>query len=153
MEKCIFVFDLDFTIWDAGGTWCDCTVPPYSNVNNHVIDAYGAEIVLYDDVKNILNLLKDKGKTIAAASRTNAPHIAIELLERFGIRHFFHLEEIYPSSKIKHLNQIIGRTGNSVNDIVFFDDEMRNIHEVSAMGIKSIHLDDGLKMRHIKPYL
>ena len=25
----LLVFDLDFTLWDAGGTWCDQTKPPF----------------------------------------------------------------------------------------------------------------------------
>lgn len=23
------VFDLDFTVWDAGGVWSDCLLPPF----------------------------------------------------------------------------------------------------------------------------
>lgn len=153
MKKSVFVFDLDFTLWDAGGTWCDCTTPPYKNVNNHIVDYRGSEIRLYRDVRIILEQLKNNNKIIAAASRTGAPEIARELLERFNIRHFFDIEEIYPSSKTQHLSQILDQTLKTTDDVVFFDDEMRNIYDVSNMGIKSIHIPNGISFRHTEPYI
>ncbi|MFB6317680.1 magnesium-dependent phosphatase-1 [Saccharicrinis sp. FJH54] len=153
MKKSVFVFDLDFTIWDAGGTWCDCTTPPYRNVNAHILDYHGAEIRLYKDVRTILDRLKTSGKIIAAASRTNAPEIARELLERFRIRPYFDIEEIYPSSKDKHLSEIMHQSKMNSEDLVFFDDELRNIRDVSKLGIKSIHIPNGITAAHIEPYL
>ncbi|MFC0875889.1 magnesium-dependent phosphatase-1 [Saccharicrinis sp. FJH2] len=153
MTKSVFVFDLDFTLWDAGGTWCDCTTPPYKNVNNHIVDYYGSEIHLYKDVRIILEQLKNNNKIIAAASRTSAPEIARELLERFNIRHFFDIEEIYPTSKTQHLSEILDQTQKTTDDLVFFDDEIRNIYDVGNMGIKSVHIQNGITMQHIKKYI
>ncbi len=86
MSKLV-VFDLDFTLWDAGGTWCDCTNPPYKRVNGYVEDAYGRKIKLYPDVKTILNELHDKDVKMALASRTEAPSWARQLLSLFEIDH------------------------------------------------------------------
>ena len=151
--KSVFVFDLDFTLWDAGGTWCDCTMPPYKNVNNHIEDFNGSKIQLYADVIKILESLKQQGKTIAVASRTNAPNIAREFLERFNIRQYIDIEEIYPRGKTAHLSKIMEQTNASEEDIVFFDDEMRNISDVSRMGIESVYINSGLTFKVLKQYL
>lgn len=47
----LIVFDLDFTLWNAGGTWCDHTFPPYRKENNRVIDSQG-NIIFENNKKN-----------------------------------------------------------------------------------------------------
>ena len=143
MDKLV-VFDLDFTLWDAGGTWCDCTNPPYKRVNNHVVDSYGSEIVLYPDVKDILEDLKSRNVTMALASRTSAPSWARQLLKLFDIEDYFTYQEIYPSSKIAHFNQLQKDSGVPFEKMVFFDDEMRNIHDVGSLGVNAVFVDDGV---------
>lgn len=149
----LFVFDLDFTLWDAAGTWCDCTTPPYKKVNNHVEDFNGEKIVLYTDVVSVLNRLKKAGKQLAVASRTTAPIIARNLMELFEIRHFFDYEEIYPTSKILHFRAINEQSGVTFNKMVFFDDEHRNIVDVKSLGVEAVHVVNGLNLRHISKYL
>ena len=85
----LFVFDLDFTLWDAGGTWCDCTYPPYKKFGDHLLDVDGRLIKMYPDVKEILVHLKNCKKNISIASRTGAPEIATQLIELFKIYDFF----------------------------------------------------------------
>nr|WP_321452826.1 magnesium-dependent phosphatase-1 [uncultured Carboxylicivirga sp.] len=143
MDKLV-VFDLDFTLWDAGGTWCDCTNPPYKRINNHVVDTDGAKIVLYPDVRDILEDLKNKNITMALASRTSAPSWARQLLKLFDIEDYFTYQEIYPSSKIAHFNQLQKDSGIPFEKMVFFDDEIRNIHDVGSMGVHAVLVDDGV---------
>ena len=50
----LLVFDLNFTLWNAGGTRCDHTTPPYRKRIDHILDGGG---------------------------RTHSPGLAIELLE------------------------------------------------------------------------
>lgn len=153
IKPSVFVFDLDFTLWDAGGTWCDCTMPPYKNINNHIVDFHGRTIVLYEDVKAIFEHIKSKKKIIAIASRTSAPNIAREFIERFKLSAFIDIQEIYPTGKRAHLSRIIDLSNTKPNQIVFFDDEMRNIRDVQSMGIESIHIKNGICMKHLNPYL
>jgi len=80
MSKQLFVFDLDFTLWDAGGLWCDCTNPPYRRVNGYVKDAQNRIIQLYPDVWDIIRLLRQKDRQIAIASRTEQPGWARQIL-------------------------------------------------------------------------
>ena len=145
----LVVFDLDFTLWDAGGTWCDHTNPPYKRVNNHVEDSWGSRIVLYPDVKKVLEELNQQGITMALASRTGAPSWAQKLLHLFDINSYFEYKEIYPGSKVEHFNQLHHLTGIPFQDMVFFDDEMRNISEVGSLGVNAVYVEDGINARLI----
>ena len=140
----LIVFDLDFTLWNAGGTWCDHTFPPYKKVNNHVKDSTGSIIFLYPDTRDILKQLHEQNYLIAIASRTHEPTWAKELLRLFEIDQYFSLREIYPGSKIEHFNQIRHRTGIDFENMIFFDDEMRNIHEVGTLGVNAVLVSEGI---------
>lgn len=140
----LVVFDLDFTLWDAGGTWCDHTNPPYRKVNGHIEDSYGSRIVLYPDVRVILDNLVQSGVTMALASRTGAPNWAKELLCLFEIEHYFDYQEIYPGSKTEHFTRLQTATGIPFDQMIFFDDEMRNVSEVGNLGVNAIFVDNGM---------
>ncbi|MDX1284836.1 MAG: magnesium-dependent phosphatase-1 [Draconibacterium sp.] len=148
----VFVFDLDFTLWDAGGTWCDATNPPYNWENGLLLDSCGAHIKLYDDVIQILEELKEHGKKIVAASRTYQPDWAQDLLRLFDIDKYFDLKEIYPSSKIQHFNRIQNHFMIPFNEMVFFDDEYRNIEDVSGLGVESVIVRNGIQKNMVQRY-
>ena len=149
----LFVFDLDFTLWDAGGTWCDATNPPYYWSNGALLDQSNNEIELYPDVILVLEELKKNNRKIAAASRTFEPSWAQDLLHLFDIDKYFDLKEIYPSSKIQHFSKIKNHFGIDYSDMVFFDDEHRNIHEVGKLGVEAVFVDDGLRKEQVFRYL
>lgn len=149
----IFVFDLDFTLWDAGGGWCDTTNPPYEWKNGKLLDSSGDWIRLYDDVIDILEELKENDKHVVAASRTYRPDWAEDLLHLFNIDKYFDLKEIYPSSKIKHFKNIQNYFNLPYSEMVFFDDEHRNIDEVGRLGVESVFVTDGINRATVKPYL
>jgi len=149
----LFVFDLDFTIWNAGGTWCDSTHPPFAWKEGKLKDQENRWIYLYPEVKEILSELKAEGHMIAIASRTNAPTIAKQLLHMFEIDHFFDAREIYPGSKLTHFDRIMKELKVAKNDIVFFDDEYRNVEDIRSIGIESVLVANGLTKDLVKPYL
>lgn len=145
MTKSLVVFDLDFTLWDAGGLWCDCTNPPYHQLpDGRVFDSADREIRLYEDVLDILEMLENRGLQIALASRTSAPSWANRLTKLLGIDPFIQYREIYPGSKIQHLNNIARDSAITFGDMVFFDDEHRNIHDAKGIGVESIHVPNGV---------
>jgi magnesium-dependent phosphatase 1 len=115
----LIVFDLDFTLWNAGGTWCDHTYPPYRRVNGHIYDSENAVIHLYPDVIELLNTLHHD-YMLAVASRTNQPGWANELLDLFGIKAYFNHLEIYPGSKTTHFNRLNNATGIPFSEMIFF---------------------------------
>ena len=140
----LFVFDLDFTIWDAGGTWCDHTTPPYARRDAYIEDAENRIISLFPDVLPILERLSSEGFEVAVASRTHSPSIAKALMNLFDIQKYFSFLEIYPGSKIQHFNQLQSASNIPFREMLFFDDEQRNIDEVSQLGVKAALVHDGL---------
>jgi len=139
----LVVFDLDFTIWNAGGTWCDHTTPPYRRVNNHICDSQGSVISIYPEVKEILNQLQGNYE-LAVASRTHRSDWALELMQLFRIMDFFDHLEIYPGSKVAHFRRLHHITRIEFSEMIFFDDEIRNVDEVSELGVKSVLVREGI---------
>lgn len=152
MNFSLIVFDLDFTLWNAGGTWCDHTYPPYRRVNEHVLDSENNTILLYPDAKELIHELKDNYQ-LAVASRTHQPSWALRLLELFEIRHLFDFLEIYPGSKTEHFCQLQEKSGISFENMLFFDDEMRNIEDVSRMNVEAVLVDEGIRRGMVERYL
>ena len=99
---------------------------------------------MYTDVHRILDACDREGLLMALASRTEQPSWARELLALLQIDHRFAFSEIYPSSKLRHFRALLEQTDISFDSMLFFDDEMRNIREVSGLGVKSIHLESGI---------
>lgn len=149
----VFVFDLDFTLWDAGGTWCDCTNPPYFLRDGHIFDQSGNHIRLYPEVLKILQHLRLERKKIAVASRTNEPAWARDLLSKFGILHYFNPLEIYPGSKTTHLNNISKKLNIPFEEIVFFDDEYRNIEDTGKLGVNAVLVGQGITFEMVNRHL
>lgn len=140
----IFVFDLDFTLWNAGDTFCSETSPPYTWVKEKLFDQHGRWIRLYPDTIKVLENLSSQKKIIAAASRTHQPSWANKLLELFDIDKYFDHKEIYQGSKQAHLKKIKEAFDVPYNKIIFFDDEERNIKDVSLLGVQCIHVRTGI---------
>lgn len=149
----LIVFDLDFTIWDCGGTWCDHTSPPYKKQNGLVRDADNRKIRLYPEVYSILEDLRKQRVQIGVASRTYAPDWANELMELFDIHKFFDHFEIYPGSKLSHFKSLQDKTRISYEDMVFFDDESRNIDEVRQLGVNAVFVKNGMTKKLIQPFV
>jgi magnesium-dependent phosphatase 1 len=152
MAGMLFVFDLDFTLWDAGGIWCDQTMPPYRNQNSHIVDAEGRMIVLYPEVRVILDKLSEKGIPMALASRTHSPDIARRLLELFGISGHFTFQQIYPGSKVRHFHYLQRDSGIPYEMMYFFDDEHRNVEEVKSLGVNARRVASGLRWSEIREF-
>ncbi len=149
----VFVFDLDFTLWNAGDTWCSETNPPYVWQEGKLHDQSGRWIRLYPETLEVLNFLKSRNKLTAIASRTHQPEWAKKLLQIFNLESFFILKEIYPGSKVLHLTKIKEQINFPADKIVFFDDEERNIQEVSALDILSVKVNDGINLDMISQFV
>lgn len=140
----LIVFDLDFTLWDCGGTWCDCLTPPFRIDRQRVVDRTSRHIRFYDDVPTILEYCRQADIPMALASRTEQPNWARQLLQLLAITHEFAHAEIYPSSKLRHFAALHQASGVAYEEMIFFDDEMRNIREVSGLGVTSIYVESGM---------
>ncbi|KIW02527.1 magnesium-dependent phosphatase-1 [Verruconis gallopava] len=77
----IIVFDLDYTLWPF---WVDTHVsPPLKATDNggKVKDRYGEAFGFYDDVPGVLAGLRRLNVKVGAASRTEAPDLARQMLK------------------------------------------------------------------------
>ncbi len=143
----LVVFDLDFTLWDCGGLWIDCTGHPFrQGSDGSVTDSRGRRFRLYDEAESILEQLESCGIPLALASRTERPDWAAELLNLWSLDERFLWQEIYPGSKISHFESLREKTGIPFADMVFFDDEERNITEVSGLGVHCHHVKNGVNL-------
>ncbi|XP_036114170.1 magnesium-dependent phosphatase 1-like isoform X4 [Molossus molossus] len=127
------VFDLDYTLWPF---WVDTHVdPPFHKSSDGIIrDRQGQTIRLYPEVPEVLDQFQGLGVPIAAASRTGEIEGANQLLELFDLVRYFVQREIYPGSKVTHFERLRQKTGVPFSQMIFFDDEKRNIVDVSKLG-------------------
>ncbi|KAG8033978.1 hypothetical protein G9C98_008459 [Cotesia typhae] len=138
----LIVFDLDYTLWPF---WVDTHVtPPFCRKNGKVVDARGKKIKFYEQVPEILENLVSQGIEIGIASRTSEIKGAYQLLKLFNWEKYIKYTEIYPGCKITHFNKIKKASGVDFKDMIFFDDEHRNIYDLTEAGVLSILVKDGV---------
>jgi len=162
------------------------------------VDQSGQEIRPFPEVPEVLEYLVKEGYTLAAASRTNKPPGAFQLLEMLDWNKYFTFKEIYPGTKLVHfqrlefvqvfsnrnsifnwpkiqinindhfwlwlqmmyeciwvyefyfINRFLEQSKLSYSSMMFFDDEERNIREVSTLGVKCVFVPNGINMNFIK---
>lgn len=147
----IIVFDLDYTLWPL---WVDCCVTPFCKKNeNEAVDAHGQTLQHCKDVPNILKELSNKGYELGIASRTSEIQGANQLLNIFGWDKYFKYKEIYPGSKVAHFSKIQKASGVKYEDMIFFDDEARNISDVRKLGVCCILVKNGVTHQVIEKAL
>ncbi|XP_006568426.2 magnesium-dependent phosphatase 1 [Apis mellifera] len=138
----IIVFDLDYTLWPF---WIDTHVnPPFKKKGNDVIDSYGQIIKYYKEVPDVLKYLYEEGYELGVASRTSEIQGAKQLLNLFNWDNYFKYKEIYPGSKVTHFSRIQKISETDYKDMIFFDDEYRNIKDIEKLGVICIHVKNGI---------
>ena len=150
----LIAFDLDDTLWHPEMWLCSGT--PYSVPDastGKVFCAGGEEMQFLGDARAVLRLLHDpdgpfraKGVKVVYVSRTSYPEYAFPLLELMPVSSppgasmadvgESDLHQIYPMCKVEHFSKIHEATGIAYADMLFFDNEHRNIVDVEAMGVK-----------------
>ncbi|XP_006812625.1 magnesium-dependent phosphatase 1-like [Saccoglossus kowalevskii] len=136
----LIVFDLDETLWPF---WVDTHFdPPFQKTSDgKVVDSNNDVMRIHKDVPAILKQIQDREIQIAAASRTDYPTGAKTLLKLYDIDQYFNYKEIYPGCKRKHFEKFHKASGVAYEDMLFFDDEARNIRDISKIGVTSIYVD------------
>ncbi|XP_077503931.1 magnesium-dependent phosphatase 1-like isoform X2 [Amblyomma americanum] len=131
----LIVFDLDYTLWPF---YVDTHVsPPFKKEKGKIVDRHGRKVDVYPDVPAMLQNLKSQNYQMGVASRTDDPDAARQLLTILDWNKYFPFQEIYPGCKVTHFNKFAQRTGFSYKQMLFFDDEMRNITDVSKLAFQS----------------
>ena len=149
MLPSLFVFDLDYTLWPF---WVDTHVrPPFvKDKHGKVFDKVNTAMKLYPDVLDIIENLKRMNVKIAAASRTETPKEAREFLKLIGLYHFFDHLEIYPGCKLAHFQKLREKSEVCYDNMIFFDDEERNIKDIRTLGVTCIHVSNGLDIKCVE---
>ncbi|XP_054164713.1 magnesium-dependent phosphatase 1-like [Oppia nitens] len=138
----IIVFDLDYTLWPF---WVDTHVtPPFRHRNGKVVDNSGQVVKHYPYVTEVLEKLSSLGYTLGIASRTTATDEAEQLIELFDWNKLIKYKEIFPGCKINHFNNIHTDSGIPFSQMLFFDDESRNIRDLMSKGVVSILVNKGI---------
>ncbi|XP_060520996.1 magnesium-dependent phosphatase 1-like [Cylas formicarius] len=141
----IIVFDLDYTLWPF---WVDTHVnPPFRKQNGKIFDSYGSQVQCYPEVPSVLQDLKEQGYELGIASRTGEIKGARQLIELFGWDRYFKYKEIFPGCKVTHFRNIQKASGKSFSEMLFFDDEHRNISDLSNLGVTSILVHNGVNKK------
>ena len=89
---------------------------------------------------------------IAVASRTSYPPGAESLLKLFNFDKYIKYKEIYPGSKHTHFNRLKAASTFEYREMLFFDDESRNIRDLRQVGVESVLVDPdvGVTMKLIE---
>ena len=56
------------------------------------------------------------------------------------------LNQIYPNRKTVHFGRIHTASGVAYRDMLFFDNEQRNVRDVAGLGVTSVHTPDGMTL-------
>ncbi|OUM56459.1 hypothetical protein PIROE2DRAFT_49432, partial [Piromyces sp. E2] len=125
----------------------------------------GSRIKFYKDVPLIIHSLKRNDIKVGLASRTGAISWAEQIVKLIplpliqedevpkselyskSLKDVVDIIEIYPTSKIRHIKQIAKTFDINLNEILFFDDESRNIRDLKSLGVTSILVDDGMTVK------
>jgi magnesium-dependent phosphatase 1 len=134
------VFDLDHTLWPFGVDAFHFK-PPYHRREEQIYDSQNKPMNCFPEVPQLLRRLDGEGIHLAVASRTTYPVGAHSLIDLFRWTQYIKHREIFPGSKLKHFDHLKSKSGFDFKEMLFFDDETRNITEIQALGVLSILID------------
>ena len=159
----VVVFDLDGTLWApemyemwGGGS-------PFTAKENgkYLVDKKGERVNLLGDSRALLEKLiahpaVESGETtLGLASTCDEPEWARECLNKFTLRQrdklvpmgsVFQHHEIFKANKREHFKRIQKATGAEFADMIFFDNQTNNIHDVSPLGVHCVYTPEGQTM-------
>ena len=148
-ELDLIVFDLDYTLWPF---WVDTHVtPPFRKESDGTIrDSSGQKVKPYPEVPQVLETLNALGYSIAIASRTSAVNEANKLIQLLDWDKYLIQKEIYPGAKTNHFAQFKKKLGINYSNMIFFDDEHRNIRDLNGVGVCSVLVGHGVDMKVVR---
>ncbi|XP_060112730.1 magnesium-dependent phosphatase 1 isoform X2 [Heteronotia binoei] len=82
--------------------------------------------------------------------RTGEVQGANQLLDLFSLDRFLRYKEIYPGSKVTHFQRLSQKSRVPLSQMLFFDDEDRNIRDVSKLGVTCIRVRNGMNLSLLK---
>ena len=153
----LVVFDLDDTVWwpemymTAGSFHCE---PPGST---RVVDRLGEELTIHPGARVAIEEMLNRPRwrranaQIAFASRTDEPAWAMEAMRLLRVctdprgrdvtlEDAVDHAEVYPvRSKTEQFHRLKEKSGVPFDEMLFFDNESRNVREVATLGVCCIY--------------
>ena len=124
----------------------------YAGSTVDMIRRWGESFAFYRDVPGVLHAAKalPTPLLLGTASRTHAPDLANTLLKQLhvqpsnkrAIEYFDHMQ-IFPGDKKQHFSKIQKASGVAYEEMLFFDDEVRN-RNVESLGVVMCLVRDGV---------
>jgi magnesium-dependent phosphatase 1 len=157
----MIVYDLDATLWETEMYLIDG--PPFSETAEpHVLlDRSKTKVEIMTGALESLQAFQTderwRGVKFGIASRTDYPKWARECMSRLKVpiddddatsavtlRSLVHFEQIFDDDKRNHFRALHNQSGVPFANMVFFDNEHRNIVSVSKLGVKCVFCPDGM---------
>ena len=151
----VIVFDLDQTLWWCVNTWIDMSAgAPFTRVETDaLIDREGYRLELFTDSRRVLEALLEKGYELAVASRSGEPEWAHEAMKKLDLVSYFSEILIFPGTKLTHFELLKKRLDCEYSEMLFLDDERKNLDDIAGIGVDCIHVRNGVEFSQIKPLL
>lgn len=109
-----------------------------------MLDSRQRSVTCYKEVPALLHELHSSGYKLAVASRTAETEGANQLISLFDWDKYFSFKEIYPGCKKEHFKKFRTKSGIEYNDMLFFDDENRNITDIRSLGVTCVWVENGI---------
>lgn len=144
----LIAFDLDGTVWspDMYELWSSGGAPFKKMSSNKLVDKGGSAVKLIGIIDQILHELRADDRweatKVAWVSCTDEPVWADECLNKFDtiggtpLIETAHSSQIFRSNKQVHFKKLQIEFGFDFSEMLFFDNEYRNIETVSKLGVK-----------------
>ena len=157
MNKNIFIFDIDKTLWDF-------TAELNTNLNEKKLKKKNT----YDTLE-IFQMLKNNEKIIALASKCWYPDISKKYLKFFNFDKYIDNYQLFPTGPDKeypyklierhdkqyHIYNILNKYNFNIEDCVFFDDNQDIIKNLNKTipKLTCIYITKGISINDVIPYL
>ena len=91
-----------------------------------------------------MDLIDSRGIPMGVASRTECPDWAGQLLKLLGVHERFAFQEIFPGSKVMHLQNLSNASLVPLQSMLFFDVEQRNLDDLEPLGVRCKFVPNGM---------
>ncbi|XP_067940480.1 magnesium-dependent phosphatase 1-like [Watersipora subatra] len=155
----LIIFDVDYTLWPF---WADThVVSPFRKEKvGTVLDGRNRKVKYYSDSPVILQTLSSEGYELAVASRSDTPDRVRSILKLLDWEKCFSYTQIYPGTLYigiftsnLYFDRLKKQSGTNFNDMLFFDDEPRNISDTSELGVHAVLVERGINWKVVNDAL
>lgn len=117
------------------------------------MDRAGEIVHVFPELQKIWTDIHTRFPTmeIAVASKTSYPKWAKQCMELLSMEPLaktlytgVHYRAIYPKTKRHHMVQLQAESGISYTEMLFFDNDHYNFHDVENLGVTCVHCPDGM---------